>query len=76
LSGRKINDSMGKYVAENTVKHMIKGDKKIKGGTVAILRITFIHKDKDSNDRDMLIDVKRMIDRNEAESNNFIYWRL
>lgn len=41
LSGRKINDNMGKYVAENTVKHMIKGDKQIKGSTVAILGITF-----------------------------------
>lgn len=41
LSGRKINDNMGKYVAENTVKHMIKGDKHIKGSTVAILGITF-----------------------------------
>lgn len=41
LSGRKINDDMGKYVAENTVKQMIKGDKQIKGATVAILGITF-----------------------------------
>jgi len=41
LSGRKINDDMGKYVAENTVKQMIKCDKQIKGATVAILGITF-----------------------------------
>lgn len=41
LSGRKINDDMGKYVAENTVKQMIKGNKKIKGATVAILGLTF-----------------------------------
>ena len=41
LSGRKINDDMGKYVAENTIKQMIKGDKQIKGATVAILGITF-----------------------------------
>ena len=25
LAGRKINDEMGKYVAENTVKKMIQG---------------------------------------------------
>jgi len=31
LAGRKINDDMGKYVAENVVKNMIKADKQIKG---------------------------------------------
>jgi len=41
LSGRKINDGMGKYIAENTVKQMIKADKQIKGSTVAIFGITF-----------------------------------
>ncbi|GAB1793263.1 nucleotide sugar dehydrogenase [Priestia megaterium] len=41
LSGRKINDDMGKYVAENTVKNLIKADKQIKGARVAIFGITF-----------------------------------
>lgn len=41
LSGRKINDDMGKYVAENVVKNMIRADKQIKGATVAIFGITF-----------------------------------
>ena len=41
LAGRKINDSMGKYVAENTVKLMIKANKQIKGAKVAILGLTF-----------------------------------
>lgn len=41
LAGRKINDDMGKYVAENVVKNMIKADKPIKGSTVAIFGITF-----------------------------------
>ena len=41
LSGRKINDDMAKYVAENLVKNMIKADKPIKGATVAIFGITF-----------------------------------
>lgn len=167
LSGRKINDDMGKYVAENTVKQMIKGDKQIKGATVAILGLTFkencpdvrntkvidiinelkeyginviindpeadkkevlkyydielcnledihdvdavilavshkeyenltmnkikrfynntfsklnelaISKDwENSSYKNVLIDVKGTIDRKEAESNNFIYWRL
>jgi UDP-N-acetyl-D-galactosamine dehydrogenase len=41
LAGRKINDNMGKYVAENTVKLMIKANKQIKGATVAVLGLTF-----------------------------------
>ncbi len=41
LSGRKINDDMGKYVAENTVKKMIQTNNQIKGAKVAILGITF-----------------------------------
>lgn len=41
LAGRKINDNMGKYVAENTVKLMIKANKQIKGAKVAILGLTF-----------------------------------
>lgn len=41
LAGRKINDDMGKYVAENIIKTMIKGDKPVKGSTVAIFGITF-----------------------------------
>lgn len=41
LSGRKINDDMGKYVAENTVKNLIKADKQIKGAKVAIFGVTF-----------------------------------
>jgi UDP-N-acetyl-D-glucosamine/UDP-N-acetyl-D-galactosamine dehydrogenase len=41
LSGRKINDDMGKYVAENTVKKMIKANKQINGARVAIFGFTF-----------------------------------
>lgn len=41
LSGRRINDDMGKYVAENTVKRLIKSDKNIRGAKIAILGITF-----------------------------------
>ncbi len=41
LAGRKINDSMGKYVAEHVVKNMIKADKPVKGSTVAVFGITF-----------------------------------
>ena len=41
LAGRRINDGMGKYIAEQTVKHLIKADKSVKGSRVLILGITF-----------------------------------
>lgn len=41
LSGRRINDSMGKYVAENCVKNLIAADKAVRGAKVAILGFTF-----------------------------------
>ena len=41
LSGRRINDDMGKYVAENVVKNLIKAGKGVKNAKVAILGFTF-----------------------------------
>jgi UDP-N-acetyl-D-galactosamine dehydrogenase len=149
LAGRKINDDMGKYVAENTVKKMIKADKQIKGSKVGIFGVTFKEncpdtrntkvvdiireleeygievqivdpvadkeelwheyglklskmesiknvdalifavshdefkpltlehlKDLYNNNKHVLIDVKGLFDRKEAEEMNYIYWRL
>ena len=41
LAGRKINDDMGKYVAENTLKQLIKANRQIKGCKVLVMGITF-----------------------------------
>ena len=41
LAGRRINDDMGKYCAENCVKSLITADKAVKGAKVAILGFTF-----------------------------------
>ncbi|MBP3321085.1 MAG: nucleotide sugar dehydrogenase [Clostridia bacterium] len=41
LAGRRINDDMGKYVAENCVKSLIRSDKSVKNAKVAILGFTF-----------------------------------
>ncbi len=41
LSGRRINDDMGKYVVENLVKKLIAADFPVKGAKVAILGFTF-----------------------------------
>lgn len=41
LSGRRINDDMGRYVAENVVKCLIRSDRPVKNAKVAILGFTF-----------------------------------
>ncbi|MBQ6625340.1 MAG: nucleotide sugar dehydrogenase [Clostridia bacterium] len=41
LSGRRINDDMGKYIAESTVKNLIKASKSVRDAKVAILGFTF-----------------------------------
>ena len=41
LAGRRINDDMGKYIAENVVKKLIAADKHVKGAKVAIMGFTF-----------------------------------
>lgn len=41
LSGRRINDDMGKYVAENCVKKLIAMNKNVRNAKVAILGFTF-----------------------------------
>ncbi len=41
LSGRRINDDMGKYVAESLVKDLIRADIPVKHARVAILGFTF-----------------------------------
>ena len=41
LSGRRINDDMGHYVAESLVKNLIKADIAVKDAKVAILGFTF-----------------------------------
>ena len=41
LAGRRINDDMGKYVAENCVKSLIAAGKNVKGANVAVLGFTF-----------------------------------
>ena len=41
LAGRRINDGMGKYVAEQTVKQMIVAGSSIKGAKVVVLGLTF-----------------------------------
>lgn len=41
LAGRRINDGMGKYIAEQTIKNMIASGSYIKGAKVNVLGLTF-----------------------------------
>ena len=41
LAGREINDGMGKFIAESTVKRLIQNDCKIKSARVGVLGLTF-----------------------------------
>ncbi len=41
LAGRRLNDSMGQYIASEVVKKMLQNDCKVKGSNVLVLGITF-----------------------------------
>ena len=41
LSGREINDGMGKFIAEQTIKRMIKAGLQVAGSRVLVLGLTF-----------------------------------
>ena len=41
LSGRRINDGMGKFVAEQVIKMLIQADKPVRNARVGQLGITF-----------------------------------
>lgn len=41
LAGRRINDGMGKFIAEKTIKLMIQAGQSIKGARVNVLGLTF-----------------------------------
>ena len=60
LAGRRINDDMGRYVAENTVKSLIAADKPIKGARVAILGFTFKENCPDTRNTKVIDIVKEL----------------
>ena len=41
LAGRRINDGMGKFIAEQTIKQMIAAGSYVKGARVNVLGLTF-----------------------------------
>ncbi|NLL79402.1 MAG: nucleotide sugar dehydrogenase [Clostridiales bacterium] len=60
LSGRRINDDMGKYVAESVVKNLIKADVPVKNARVAILGFTFKENCPDTRNTKVIDIVKEL----------------
>lgn len=60
LSGRRINDDMGKYVAENLVKKLIEADVPVKNAKVAILGFTFKENCPDTRNTKIIDIVKEL----------------
>lgn len=62
LAGRKINDNMGKYIAENTIKMMIKANKQINGSKAAVFGITFKENCPDIRNTKVIDIVKELLE--------------
>lgn len=60
LAGRRINDDMGKYVAENCVKKLIAAGKAVRGAKVAILGFTFKENCPDTRNTKVIDIVKEL----------------
>lgn len=60
LSGRRINDDMGKYVAEQLVKKLITADIPVKGANVVILGFTFKENCPDTRNTKIIDIVKEL----------------
>lgn len=60
LSGRRINDDMGKYVAESLIKNLIKADIPVKNAKVAILGFTFKENCPDTRNTKVIDIVKEL----------------
>ncbi len=60
LSGRRINDDMGKYVAECLIKNLIRADIPVKNARVAILGFTFKENCPDTRNTKVIDIVKEL----------------
>lgn len=60
LAGRRINDDMGKYIAENLVKNLIKADIPVRESKVGILGFTFKENCPDTRNTKVINIVKEL----------------
>lgn len=64
LAGRRLNDSMGDYVANQVIKTMIKKDIKVNGAEILMLGITFKENCPDVRNTKMVDVIKALEDYN------------
>lgn len=64
LAGRRLNDSMGDYVATQVIKTMIKKDIKVNGAEILMLGITFKENCPDVRNTKMVDVIKALADYN------------
>ena len=62
LSGRSINDSMGTFIASQTIKELIKAGKCVKGSVVTILGFTFKENVPDIRNTRVIDIVRELLD--------------
>ena len=60
LAGRRINDNMGRYVAENIVKNLIRADVSVKTAKVAVFGFTFKENCPDTRNTKVIDIVKEL----------------
>ena len=73
LAGRKMNDSMGEYVASEVIKLLVKNDVKIKHAKILVLGITFKENCPDVRNT-RVVDVIRNFKEFETEVTVFDPW--
>ena len=73
LAGRRLNDSMGQYVAEQVIKTMIKKDINVNGAEILMLGITFKENCPDARNT-KIVDVIRALEDFGVKVTTFDPW--
>lgn len=73
LAGRRMNDSMGQYVASQVVKQMLKNDLKVKNAKILVLGFTFKENCPDVRNT-KVIDVVKNLEDYGAETTVYDPW--
>lgn len=73
LAGRRLNDSMGEYVATQVIKTMIKNDIKVNGAQILMLGITFKENCPDVRNT-KVVDVIRALESYSTEVTVYDPW--
>ena len=73
LAGRRLNDSMGEYVATQVIKTMIKNDIKVNGAKILVLGITFKENCPDVRNT-KVVDVIRALESYSTEVTVYDSW--